>query len=353
MRFFNKALAIVIMATACFAQEVPESPAGGAGFVMAALTVQVKGEDGQLISDADVHLGFTSPGYKDGFNDFRGKSDAQGLFHGKSKLSMEILIEVSKEGYYPSKLDYNFSGENNPGIQPGDDVRPWNPTQPVMLKKIGNPIPMIVRDDSRQGPTHKAPDLEIEYAFDMMRYDWVAPHGKGETPDFWVRFSPELDDPENPGAKARLRFSNPDDGMIRVGEFIGKESKLKFPRIAPEEGYQLKALEVVGYRYGKPANADSDPPVGYLFRIRTVKDPKTGQILSASYGKITEPTMGDENAYPIQVEAGYGDKNPPSGKLNAYLRYNSYINPTANDRNLEFDTRNNLAPDMEDGYRAP
>ena len=56
-----------------------------------------------------------------------------------------------------------------------------------------------------------------------------------------------------------------------------------------------------------------DPNRNYFFRVRTAKDHE-GNIVSAHYGKI------------------YGD----------FMQFTYYLNPTPNDRNIEFDPKQNL-----------
>jgi hypothetical protein len=56
----------------------------------------------------------------------------------------------------------------------------------------------------------------------------------------------------------------------------------------------------------------------YYFRVRTVVD-SNGNIQSALYGKI------------------YGD----------FMQFKYYLNPTPNDRNIEFDTKHNMLTNIE------
>ena len=67
-----------------------------------------------------------------------------------------------------------------------------------------------------------------------------------------------------------------------------------------------------------------------MFRIRTVLD-DMGNIVSARYGKIYGP-----------IEYGESDTNP-GGKV----RFTYYLNPTPNDRNVEFDPERNLFTDLK------
>jgi hypothetical protein len=65
--------------------------------------------------------------------------------------------------------------------------------------------------------------------------------------------------------------------------------------------------------------------MNYFFRVRTVRD-QSGKIISAHYGKI------------------YGDFF--FGCSASYIDYTYYLNPTPNDRNVEFKPGSNLFTDL-------
>ena len=69
-----------------------------------------------------------------------------------------------------------------------------------------------------------------------------------------------------------------------------------------------------------------DPNKNYYFRVRTKVDDR-GNIVSAHYGKI------------------YGD----------FMQFKYYLNPTINDRNVEFDPKQNLITNLKpgEGVSAP
>ena len=71
-----------------------------------------------------------------------------------------------------------------------------------------------------------------------------------------------------------------------------------------------------------------DREQGYFFRVRTMEE--NGQIIAANYGKIT----GD-----IEIEA--------RDSKTCYIAFTYYLNPTSNDRNLEWDTTKNLIPGLK------
>ena len=117
--------------------------------------------------------------------------------------------------------------------------RPWNPTIDVVLRKVGNPIPMRVWLGGTDG-AHRAPGIGEEFGFDLFEKDWVEPHGKGKQSDLFVKFSSDFKGQKDYKTSCHIRFANPDDGFFPVPELISEESLLKYPREAPMNGYDVK-----------------------------------------------------------------------------------------------------------------
>jgi hypothetical protein len=111
-----------------------------------------------------------------------------------------------------------------------------------------------------------------------------------------------------------VRFPKDGDG---IREFtvpdVEKGSALRSPHEAPADGYQSELTREVGAHPGQPSKFDYDPNRIYFFRVRTVLD-EQGKVKSTFYGKI------------------YGD----------FMQFCYYLNPTPNDRNIEFDPKRNL-----------
>lgn len=115
--------------------------------------------------------------------------------------------------------------------------------------------------------------------------------------------------------KLTVSFPNSADG---IQEFTPsdaeKNSALRSPYEAPAEGYQSELVKKMSRHSGHDAiNEMNDPNRNYFIRVRTVLDGR-GKIKSALYGKV------------------YGD----------FMQFTYYLNPTSNDRNVEFDTSQNL-----------
>jgi hypothetical protein len=163
------------------------------------------------------------------------------------------------------------------------------------------------------------PIFEKPIGFDLMVGDWAAPYGKGMSAD--IIFTGHFDKSAAGESDYSLTvgFPNPGDGIQEfdapafVQEAGHGMSGLKSPHEAPTDGYQPEWVQTDNRASGKPAKTNQDLHHNYSFRIHTVMD-SNGNIVSAHYGKI------------------YGD----------FMQFRYYLNPTPNDRNIEFDPKQNL-----------
>jgi phage-related protein len=79
------------------------------------------------------------------------------------------------------------------------------------------------------------------------------------------------------------------------------------------DGYASQLTRETSALHGQSSKFEFDPNRIYLFRVRTALD-QQGNVVSARYGKI------------------YGD----------FMQFTYYYNPTPNDRNIEFNPKQNL-----------
>ena len=141
----------------------------------------------------------------------------------------------------------------------------------------------------------------------------MAPHGKGVRSD--IIFHAESDNPDdafNYNYNLTVTFPNEKDGIQTFTSPEGYGSQLKSAQQAPAAGYDPKWVQTRRRTTDKIIEWNYDTNRKYYFRVRTVLD-KDGNIVSALYGKI------------------YGD----------FLQFTYYLNPTSNDRNIEFDPEKN------------
>ena len=308
------------------------------------VTFHVIGEDGLPIPDANMDVGIDSLLHSDGYNNYKGKTNASGLFIVESRGQGCSLVLVEKNGYYPSRPQVKWDGKLNPGgeeMHKNGGFRPWNPTIDVILKKIGKPIPMLVRLGNRCNSWLKPTQdmLGKELSWDLIVGDWTAPFGTGKVADLIVKFRCSYADTYNHAVSAVISLANPDDGFIEITTLNGGESLLKFPREAPADDYKLRKLEISQTVINNSLTAlPAQNPKGYFLRLRTTKD-KEGKITASYYGKFTKPFDLQDVIY--------------QEHQNIILNFDYYLNPTPNDRNLEYDQKNNLAPEADKELRWP
>jgi len=303
-----------------------------AGYPRAKVTAHVLGEDGNPVSSAKISFAFHSqfdakiPAVVDGLTDGNGNFTAEGYTDGGFGSS------IRKEGYY-------LGAPNIPPFYEEKDNRwlPWDATYTSVLRKIENPIPMYARHMATAIPAMKE-----ACGYDLEEADWVAPWGKGKTPDFFITVTNNQYRSNNDNeANVTISFPNPDDGIQETQlpkEFAN--SQFKWPRLAPEGGYQPKfeahRLWVNIPRGQKQDVNTANEDQAYFFRVRSVR--QGDKITSALYGKIK----------------GGIAVGPNEGK-NGAIGFTYYLNPTPLDRNMEFDLKKDLFKNLsnDDQPRDP
>lgn len=233
----------------------------------------------------------------------------------------------------------------------------WLPTDIVStarLDRVINPVPLYVKTARKKyreanvrnytvwkkhqglSATNNVPVIkDISFSFDMIKGEWLPPHGNGEYED--IRFT----------------FNETVLGWIKGrgydGTYMTKKYRVDVVVAMPGEGngvvempsnkgsgIKIRTVRYNGYintfsRWkgwfggGDGIKTDCDKNRNYAFRIRTKYD-ASGNVESAYYGKI------------------YGDFNIKDVEGVEFLYY---LNPTPNDRNLEWDMKNNLCPTQE------
>jgi len=305
----------------------------------AKFTVRVHDEAGAVVTNAVVHVGVTVPmkpgwGWGGGKEEkWDGRTDTNGVCVVQVNCYGDAGLSVSKAGYYGSS-GYKVMFTN---LAFGK-WEPWNPSIEVLLRSKGTPIPMYVR----QVHSTKIPVVGETVGFDLMQGDWIAPNRRGEVSDFLIKLSakPEQIITTRYGSQKlfdftfNLRFSNDGDGIVLLPVVKRRGgSTLQMDRQAPVSGYETSLVKRIYQSINQPPYSDVQEGQNYFFRVRTKKDDK-GKIISALYGKI----QGDFSDF------DYGK-----------LTFTYYLNPTPNDRNVEFDPNQNLFMNLSslEEVRAP
>ena len=219
------------------------------------------------------------------------------------------------------------------------------------LDRVVNPIPLWVRAANGEyrarsqayyelsikkrdfSVTNGVPVVKDEkVSYDLVKGAWLPPHGDGETCDIQFVFNENVlgwkEDKGYDGTfvmklyRTTTAISMPGQGNGIVETPSRENAGIKL-RIAPEAGYRNNLTRWHGwFGGGDGIKTDSKKGRCYAFRIRTKYD-DNGKIKSAYYGKIYDD---------FDVSSLEG------------VRFLYYLNPTSNDRNLEWDMQHNLCP---------
>jgi hypothetical protein len=277
------------------------------------VTLQVVDEDGNPVFGANASVGYfvnSQPASSEGLTDGNGVFTAS---HTADNDLNELGFTAEKTGYYTTRMGHM--------LFPPYDPAKWDITQTIVLKKIGQPIPMYARwIRSEPGVFKKTGKLPIVFnttiGYDLVLGDWVAPYGTGVNTDLKVTEEFNKQSALDYDFKLTISFPKAGDG---IQEFTvpdaEKESDLRSPHEAPTNGYNAQLVRENFHHPGQAGQSDYDPNRNYFFRVRTVLDHQ-GNVVSTHYGKI------------------YGDPEQMS--------FEYYLNPTPNDRNIEFDPKQNL-----------
>ena len=248
----------------------------------------------------------------------------------------EGLVTISGESL---RGDVRYAPAMTPGFYPGgggrfqfetvsgDAWQPHNPTIEIVVKPILRPIAMYARYLGHIAAPQEIPVAGMPVAFDLIVGDWLAPYGAGRVADLvFTVTQPALGSLAGQLQTAlRVTFTNQGDG---IQPFASSEpSAFRSPRFAPESGYLPELVrQIPRAAEGQPIRTNADTQQNYFIRVRTILN-SAGDVQSALYGKI----YGG-----IQVWE------------NRRIRFAYYLNPIANDRNMEFDVKKNLFQTLQD-----
>lgn len=248
------------------------------------------------------------------------KANAAGLIQHKGWSKGDyldgILVISKTPGYYESRLK-----------QPVDltdrefDLR-------LKMRKIGQPIAMYAKKVELE-----LPEQRREIGFDFEKGDWVKPYGKGEVADCTFIGTKHFEDQDHFETSVVMSFPSDLAGMLPDPAQKNKAiqlSKFKTSRMAPLKGYQ-HTFNLISRWDGENRQKGSTGIANWMFRSRVVAG-EDGELKSCHYGKIVD-------GVDVARRSGYPDGNP-------IITFTYYFNPTPNDRNLEFDPRQNLFKDL-------
>ena len=278
----------------------------------ASIEVRVVDDDGGAVTNAEVEVYF-GLSVREGAT-IKGKTDAKGMFAAKGKTTGEVYINVRKKGCYETAKKLDLAADENRKVSWGK----WMPDKipcTVRLRRIGKPVKLLTSDFPK---TYYIKDPDMAIGFDLLKQDWVEPHGEGEVADFDVTCeSNGTQGSDYAETKLTIKFVRPFDGAYTCRK--NKESTLQTVRQADTNGtYQTELL------YWKRRDQDrkfsrhilSEDDI-LVLRTRSQVDEK-GNFVGAQYSMIVGELI-------------FGR----SKKAFGLIRFRSFVNPTFNDSNLE------------------
>ena len=312
------------------------------------LYVKVVDDEGVPVSNATVNVGFSSGHVVFGQGrscDYKAKTGQDGnavvKFNGGSS---DVYWSVQAKGYYPCDTRhevFNIEVVQIPPIFYKVNMLEHEKRGDVVLYRKKNPQPMYAYTREMD---IKSPLANGRYGFDLERFDWLPPHGRGKVADFYyIRERPDV---TNMNVKVKWRQSNyflfkdrepshPNLGDVigriefdeNCGAYIGKQTGCEsFPSVYRADPYRkyLRSFPIkIRSNGGNTSWLEEDDVVkcGEYMVIRSrVKCDEHGNIVSANYSKI----LGS------------------MGLMGMVGLEEAVFNPRPNDTNLEFDPERNL-----------
>lgn len=287
----------------------------------ATVTIKVIGDDQVPIEGARVGAGFELPYWVN--QPYRatpreGITSSDGVIAFKEKTSGRVTFGITKDGYYQTiGRAISFASQ-------AQKKAPFEAEATAVLKRKINPIAMYARKVQKE-----IPQATGAVGFDLEIGDWVVPYGKGHTSDLLLALKRQFTDRRNYEASVTITFPNKGDGVQAISlEDTTSGSELKLPRTAPEDGYEPKVVASVGASENDPGHEGPSASNSFFFRVRTVLDDEE-KVKSALYGKI---------------DGGF--RLDAINSKTCFVLFTYYLNPTSNDRNMEFDPKRNLSGDL-------
>ncbi|MBR4260035.1 MAG: hypothetical protein IKQ17_13455 [Kiritimatiellae bacterium] len=241
-------------------------------------------------------------------------------------------VETAPKGYYKSLGEsWKFTATSIFGTWQPDNV-----VVTVALDRVEKPVPLHVRNLSFPPGKLVEEMSDVEkgpVSYDFLKGDWLPPWGNGEVADVMffrkpredcgvgVNFCGEKD--QSFKDVVTIDFLGEGNGLVEVAANVASELKV---RTAPEQGFSPHYEQSCGVGKDLKVFRSRNESKCLCFRVRTKYDEK-GNVVEGYYGKI----YGD-----VVMEWSY------LGVSRVGFLY--YLNPTPNDRNLEWDRKNNLCP---------
>ncbi len=144
-------------------------------------------------------------------------TDTNGVFVAEEKTKGVLEIMVSRDGYYATNDEISFIDMGREHEVVDGKWQPWGMPKTIVLRKKKNPI--AVRVGMHDWRLTKA--LNTWIGFDLEKYDYVEPIGRGKVCDFEVKFDWDgMFGTKHNGMAVSLRFTDKFSGGYYENRFL-------------------------------------------------------------------------------------------------------------------------------------
>lgn len=233
-----------------------------------AIQFEVTDEEGRPVEEAIVEATFVywqdNP-WRRASRLVRGETGASGRVMMRSVSLGRLSYRVARTGYYDSEGRSSFRGGR---------IR-----IPVTLRSVRNPVPMSVSRNVLLVP----PAVGENFAIDLVKLDFLPPHGAGETADIRIQAQYLERDEERFMALMGIHFVGENNGFypIRLPRPL-LDSSFRSDYIAPSADFRSDLVLADGSGIPPPKDAATDQD--FYFRLRS--RPGAEGAIEGLYGKI-------------------------------------------------------------------
>lgn len=295
----------------------------GQGMVLATATFVVRNDMEQIVSDAELKGWFGDISNEGAHDRFAGFTGTNGIYVANGKALTDACAIVRAAGHYDSLVRKRLEHDERMNIDR------WDVEIPVLLRRIRNPIPLFAKGLEYMDFKTTSQDkmgkytLSSKVGYDLIKGDMLPPFGLGSVSDLEFVWKMVIISRDSDGlavdyeTHCEIRTPNTGDGICKgtpYGDLTHSNGSAFISDYdAPLEGYK-NAIVIFRNVRNRKLETNDDQHYLYYFRVRSQTN-ELGQVTNALYGKIY-------------------------GQINGHFTY--YINPTPNDRNIEFDPKRNL-----------
>lgn len=237
---------------------------------------------GVPVSNALVRVWCKSYGRPDDNGNWETNTAENGTFEIAHRVNERLTIGVDKEGYYHSRDEIYYLGEQHPQVRDGK-WQPYGGERRLVLKPIKNPHKMVGPERPMQ---KKIPAYRKWIGYDFELCEFVEPLGKGRYSDVLIRFNLEESNSTEWKITMDISFTNQlYAGAYRMKKDVYSDMKSVY---VVDTNAVFNANFTFGFikrRGGRVEKTMLGSDEYMVFRTRTKVDSK-GSLISARYGKL-------------------------------------------------------------------